>query len=247
MSFWGTTVITKLFTAIPFIGEDIVVWLWGDFSIGNATLNRFFSLHYLLPFIIVAMAIVHISLLHVSGSSNPVSCCSRMSKISFYPYFYYKDTFGFLVIVTFWYPLTVFFHPFIFTHAANFNPADPLVTPGHIVPEWYFLCFYAILRACPSKSGGIVCMFLAIVLIALLPILYTSPFKQRCLLYNSCFYNFSVIVYLLFKFGACPAAAPYMFYAQLCTTLYFAHFLLVLPCLSLLDRFLYSNISSLKI
>ena len=146
MSFWGATVITNLFSAIPFVGETIVYWLWGGFSVDNATLNRFFSLHYLLPFAITGAVLLHLTALHIDGSNNPLGVISAKDKVPFYPYYYIKDLFGVVVFLTFFF-LFVFYAPNSLGHPDNYIPADPLKTPAHIVPEWYFLPFYAILRA----------------------------------------------------------------------------------------------------
>jgi len=163
MSFWGATVITNLFSAIPYVGESISFWLWGGFSVDNATLNRFFSLHYLLPFLISGLALVHLALLHLEGSSNPLGVCTKVDKVSFYPYFVLKDLFGFfLFLLVFAYFL--FFEPNLMGHPDNYIRANALVTPTHIVPEWYFLPFYAILRSIPDKLGGVACMGLALVI-----------------------------------------------------------------------------------
>ena len=179
MSFWGATVITNLATAIPFIGQDIAYWLWGGFSVDSATLNRFFSLHFVLPFIIAALTIVHIALLHSSGSSDPLDLGNKGDFISFYPYYVIKDVFGlsgFLIVATF----LVFFKPNLLGHPDNYIKADPLVTPAHIVPEWYFLPFYAILRSVPSKLGGVAAMGSSIAIFLILPL---KPFLKRPLSY----------------------------------------------------------------
>jgi ubiquinol-cytochrome c reductase cytochrome b subunit len=177
MSFWGATVITNLFSAIPFIGDSIVGWLWGGFSVSNATLNRFFSLHYLVPFLIVGLVLVHLSLLHKDGSNNPLGINTNPDTISFYPYFYVKDLFSFLILVLF-FSFFVVFYPNVLGHADNYIPANPLVTPPHIVPEWYFLPFYAILRSIPDKLGGVVAMISAILILLLLPIINTSKIRS---------------------------------------------------------------------
>jgi ubiquinol-cytochrome c reductase cytochrome b subunit len=172
MSFWGATVITNLFSAIPLVGFSIVEWLWGGFSVDNATLNRFYSLHYLMPFLIAALTLVHLTLLHQHGSNNPLGINTNVDTISFYPYFYVKDAFSFLILLTI-FSFFVFFYPNALGHPDNYIPANPLVTPPHIVPEWYFLPFYAILRSIPDKLGGVVAMISAILALLLLPILNT--------------------------------------------------------------------------
>jgi len=177
MSFWGATVITNLFSAIPFVGSSIVEWLWGGFSVDNATLNRFFSLHYLLPFVIAGLTLLHLSLLHTNGSNNPIGVNTNMDTISFYPYFYVKDLFAFLILIV---SLLFFvlYYPNVLGHSDNYIPANPLVTPAHIVPEWYFLPFYAILRSIPDKLGGVAAMGGAILILLLLPILNTSDIRS---------------------------------------------------------------------
>ena len=157
MSFWGATVITNLFSAIPFIGGSIVEWLWGGFSVDNATLNRFFSLHYLMPFAIAGLTLVHLSLLHTVGSNNPLGVNTNVDSVSFYPYFYVKDLLAFFILIAL-FSFFVFFYPNALGHSDNYIPANPLVTPPHIVPEWYFLPFYAILRSIPDKLGGVAAM-----------------------------------------------------------------------------------------
>ncbi|MBI1274662.1 cytochrome b [bacterium] len=179
MSFWGATVITNLFSAVPLVGEHIVTWLWGGFSVDNPTLNRFFSLHYLLPFIIFALVALHVVALHIHGSSNPtgVEIKSNKDSIPFHPYYTVKDLFGFgiffLVFMAF-----VFYYPNVLGHPDNYIPADPMVTPAHIVPEWYFLPFYAILRAIPNKLGGVVAMISAILILFVIPWLDRSPVRS---------------------------------------------------------------------
>lgn len=178
MSFWGATVITNLFSAIPGIGQSIVQLLWGGFSVDNPTLNRFFSLHYLLPFLIAAVALLHLILLHQHGSNNPLGISSVVDRIPFYPYFYVKDLFGFFIFV--WvFSFFVIYAPNYLGHPDNYIEANPLVTPAHIVPEWYYLPFYAILRTVPDKLGGVLLMGIAIVILAILPVVDTSAFRSN--------------------------------------------------------------------
>lgn len=177
MSFWGATVITNLFSAIPFVGQSIVEWLWGGFSVSNATLNRFFSLHYLMPFVIAGVVLLHLTLLHKDGSNNPLGINTSVDYVSFYPYYYVKDLFAFFVFASV-FTFFVFFYPNALGHPDNYIPANPLVTPPHIVPEWYFLPFYAILRSIPDKLGGVVAMISAILVLLLLPVINTSEIRS---------------------------------------------------------------------
>jgi quinol-cytochrome oxidoreductase complex cytochrome b subunit len=171
-------VITNLASAIPKIGDNIAKWLWGGFSIDNATLNRLFSLHYLLPFILAGISLIHLVFLHLEGSTTPLGVCSKMDKISFYPYFVYKDLFGFFAILITIFSVFVFFAPNYLNHPDNYIKANPLVTPTHIVPEWYLLTFYAILRSIPDKLGGVVCMAAAILIFLSLPLVGQFKIKS---------------------------------------------------------------------
>ena len=235
MSFWGAKVITNLFSAIPFIGEDIVIWLWGGFSVDNPTLNRFFALHYLLPFIILGLVIIHIWALHIHGSGNPtgVEIKSEKDSIPFHPYYTIKDYFGigifFLVYFSF-----VFFAPNYLGHPDNYIPANPLVTPPHIVPEWYFLPFYAILRSIPDKLAGVLAMFGAIMILFALPWLDRSPTRSGH--YRPYFKIFTAIFVIVFAIlgyiGGQPPEEPYLSIGRVCTFLYFLHFLVILPLIS---------------
>ena len=191
MSFWGATVITNLFSAIPVIGGAIVEWLWGGFSVSNATLNRFFSLHYLMPFLIAGLTIVHLSLLHKTGSNNPLGINKNIEVVSFYPYFYVKDLLAFFVLIAL-FSFFVFFFPNYLGHADNYIPANPLVTPAHIVPEWYFLPFYAILRSIPDKLGGVIAIGGALVLLLLIPFIQSSEVRSAIFrpIYKFIFWRF---------------------------------------------------------
>jgi len=177
MSFWGATVITNLFSAIPLIGASIVEWLWGGFSVDNATLNRFFSLHYLMPFAIAGVTIIHLSLLHKIGSNNPLGINKLANNITFYPYFYVKDLLAFFYLIFFFFVFVIYYSNTL-GHPDNYIPANPMVTPAHIVPEWYFLPFYAILRSIPDKLGGVVAMGGAIILLAVLPFITNSTIRN---------------------------------------------------------------------
>ena len=239
MSLWGATVITNLFGAIPLVGESIVTLLWGGFSVDNPTLNRFFSLHYLIPFLITGVVVLHIWALHVPGNNNPVgiSVKSEQDTIPFHPYYTVKDGFAltlFLILFSYF----IFFAPNVLGHADNYIPANPLVTPAHIVPGWYLLPFYAILRAVPDKLGGVVLMFGAIFVMFLLPWLDTS--KVRSARYRPLFRQFFVLFILdcllLGYLGAKPAEGIYIILARIGTVYYFAHFLVILPILGLVEK-----------
>jgi quinol-cytochrome oxidoreductase complex cytochrome b subunit len=236
MSFWGATVITNLFSAIPFVGGAIVEWLWGGFSVSNATLNRFFSLHYLMPFVIAGLVIVHLSLLHKDGSNNPLGINTNVDTVSFYPYFYVKDLFSFLILVVF-FSFFVFYYPNALGHTDNYIPANPLSTPAHIVPEWYFLPFYAILRSIPDKLGGVVAMISAILILLLLPFINTS--KIRSSKFRPIFgiaYWFLVSDFLLLGWiGQKPVETPYIEVGMIATAFYFLFLLVLVPVIGLLE------------
>jgi ubiquinol-cytochrome c reductase cytochrome b/c1 subunit len=239
MSFWGATVITNLFSAIPAVGDTIVSFLWGGYSVGDPTLNRFFSLHYLLPFMIVGVVILHIWALHVPGNNNPTGIPIKSGKdaVPFHPYMTVKDSFAitlFMIFFAWW----VFFMPSYLGHADNYIPANPAVTPAHIVPEWYFLPFYAILRAIPDKLGGVLAMFGSIVVLALVPWLDTSRVRSAIYrpYYKWFFWFFVVVCVGLGWLGAKPAEGIYVYAARLLTAYYFAHFLIILPLLGLFER-----------
>ena len=237
MSFWGATVITNLFSAIPYAGGAIVEWLWGGFSVDNATLNRFYSLHYLMPFVIAGLTIVHLSLLHKDGSNNPLGINKNIDTIPFYPYFYVKDLFSFLILVAL-FSFFVFYYPNALGHADNYIPANPLVTPAHIVPEWYFLPFYAILRSIPDKLGGVIAMVSAILVLLLLPILNTSEVRSsKFRPIFGIFYWFIVSDFLILGWiGQKPVETPFIEIGQIGTLFYFAAFLVFLPLIGLLEK-----------
>ncbi len=242
MSFWGATVITNLFSAIPVIGGLIVEWLWGGFSVSNPTLNRFFSLHYLLPFLIVALVFIHLSLLHKDGSNNPLGINKNMDTISFYPFFYVKDLFG-LSILFFLFFLFICYAPNLLGHPDNYIPANPLVTPAHIVPEWYFLPFYAILRSIPDKLGGVIAMISAILILLLLPILNTSVI--RCSKFRPIFsisYWFLVADFILLGWiGQKPVESPYIELGMTATFFYFFYFLIFIPIVGIIEAKLFTR------
>jgi ubiquinol-cytochrome c reductase cytochrome b subunit len=239
MSFWGATVITNLFSAIPVVGDAIVTWLWGGFAVDNPTLNRFFALHYLLPFIIVAVVALHVVALHVHGSNNPLGIDPRgpQDTVPFHPYYTMKDGFGVVVFLIVYAGFT-FFAPDYMGHPDNYIPANPLVTPEHIVPEWYFLPFYAILRAVPDKLGGVLAMFGAIAVLFVLPWLDTS--RVRSATFRPIYKWFMwVLVVDVVVLGFCGANPPQGFWiplAQVATVYYFFHFLILLPILGKIER-----------
>ena len=239
MSLWGATVITNLFGAIPLVGDSIATWLWGGFSVDNPTLNRFFSLHYLIPFLIFGVVILHIWALHVPGNNNPVgiSVKSEQDTVPFHPYYTVKDGFA-LVLFMILFSYFVFFAPNVLGHADNYIPANPLVTPAHIVPEWYLLPFYAILRAVPDKLGGVIAMVGAIFILFVLPWLDTSKIRSARYrpLFKQFFLIFVVNCLVLGYLGAMPAEGVYITLARICTIYYFAHFLIILPLLGLVEK-----------
>ena len=236
MSFWGATVITNLFSAIPYIGSSIVEWLWGGFSVDNATLNRFFSLHYLMPFLIVGLTAIHLTLLHEEGSNNPLGNNTNIESISFYPYFYVKDLLGFWVLLALL-SYFVFFAPNALGHPDNYIQANALVTPPHIVPEWYFLPFYAILRSIPDKLGGVAAMGGAIVVLLFLPALNTSGTRSSKFrpIFKYAYWAFVLDFFLLGWIGQKPVESPYIEIGMAATFFYFLFFLWLLPLIGLIE------------
>jgi len=236
MSFWGATVITNLVSAIPIVGPSIVEWLWGGFSVDNATLNRFFSIHYLLPFAITGLVIVHIALLHKDGSNNPLGIDSSTDKIPFYPYCYVKDLFNALLFIVF-FSVFLFYYPNLLGHPDNYIPANPMVTPAHIVPEWYFLPFYAILRSIPDKLGGVLAMFGAIVVLFLIPFINQSEVRSSTFrpIYRKLFWFLFADFVILGWIGQKVVESPYIEVGQIATVLYFLFFCVILPGLGVLE------------
>jgi len=236
MSFWGATVITNLVTAVPLFGNDIVLWLWGGYSIGNATLNRFFSLHFLLPFIIFAVSAIHIILLQHHSSNNPCGVVFQADMIPFSPYYLIKDVWGILLFLAF-YGFFLFYAPNLLNHPDNYIKANPLVTPAHIVPEWYFLPFYAILRAVPDKLFGVIALLLAIIVLAFLPFISLAVTRSI---------RFRPLSKVLFYFIACDAALlgwvggkvasyPYVQIGQFAAFFYFLYFLVLSPAVEYIE------------
>uniref|UniRef100_A0AAU6QDR4 Cytochrome b n=1 Tax=Laelaps nuttalli TaxID=2902835 RepID=A0AAU6QDR4_9ACAR len=227
MSFWGATVITNLLSAIPYIGMDLTYWIWGGFSVSNATLTRFFSLHFILPFILAVLVIIHIVFLHETGSSNPLGTPFNLDKITFSPYFIIKDLFGIFMLMVF-FLIVIFLYPSMFFDPENYIPANSLVTPPHIQPEWYFLFAYAILRSIPNKLGGVIGLFLSIIILLTLPMLNNKKFMfvSFNIISKIMFWYLVNIFLLLTYFGACPVEDPYVFLSQIFTVMYFMYFLI---------------------
>nr|YP_009178072.1 cytochrome b [Lithobates okaloosae]AJW75363.1 cytochrome b [Lithobates okaloosae] len=237
MSFWGATVITNLLSAAPYIGSDLVQWIWGGFSVDNATLTRFFTFHFILPFIIAAASMIHLLFLHQTGSSNPTGLNSNLDKVSFHPYFSYKDLFGFTIMLGALAALSTF-APNLLGDPDNFTPANPLVTPPHIKPEWYFLFAYAILRSIPNKLGGVLALLFSILILFLMPIIHTS--KLRSLMFRPIakifFWTLIANTAILTWIGGQPVEDPFIVIGQITSGLYFLIFVLLIPTLGLLEN-----------
>ena len=227
ISFWGATVITNLFSAIPYIGRDLVQWIWGGFSVDNATLTRFFTFHFVLPFIIAAASLVHILFLHQSGANNPLGISTQLDKVPFHPYFTFKDIVGFVIILSILLLISLF-DPYLLGDPDNFIPANPLVTPAHIQPEWYFLFAYAILRSIPNKLGGVIALVVSVAILIILPFTHVSQFRSLTFypLNQIIFWLFISILILLTWIGARPVEDPYIITGQILTVLYFSFFIL---------------------
>ena len=239
MSFWGATVITNLFSAIPLIGKDIVDWLWGGFAVDNPTLNRFFSLHFTFPFLIVGMVLIHLILLHEVGSNNPLGITLKTENIPFYPYFYTKDLFG-LMVLFFVFFIFIFFVPNTLGHPDNYIEANPMKTPLHIVPEWYFLPFYAILRSIPNKIGGVLAMFGSLIILLTIPFTNSSEIRSTTFrpLFKICYWMLVITFLLLGWIGQCPVEYPYTEIGIISMIYYFAFFLLIIPFLGKFEAYL---------
>lgn len=240
MSHWGATVITNLLSAIPFIGQDIVPFIWGGFSVSNPTIQRFFALHYLLPFILAALVVLHFIALHTNGSSNPIGITGNIDRISMHPYFIFKDLITVFVFL-FVFCLFVFFSPNTLGHPDNYIPGNPLVTPASIVPEWYLLPFYAILRSIPDKLGGVIAMFGAIL------ILLSLPYTDRSIIRGNSFKALSKFFFYLFLFnflllgnlGQLHVEIPFINLGIYATIFYFSYFVIIVPAISSLENILF--------
>jgi len=238
MSLWGATVITNLMSAIPWVGQDIVEFIWGGFSVNNATLNRFFALHFVLPFVLAALALMHLIALHDSaGSGNPLGVSGNYDRLPFAPYFIFKDLitiFLFIVVLS----VFVFFMPNVLGDSENYVMANPMQTPPAIVPEWYLLPFYAILRSIPNKLLGVIAMFSAILILLVMP--FTDLGRSRGLQFRPlskfAFFAFVANFLILMQLGAKHVESPFIEFGQISTVLYFSHFLIIVPLVSLLEN-----------
>lgn len=239
ISFWGATVITNLLSAIPYLGIDLVQWLWGGFAVDNATLTRFFIIHFLLPFIVIAITIIHLLFLHQTGSNNPLGINRNNDKIPFHPYFSLKDIFGFILIFIFLLFLTILF-PYKLGDPDNFIPANPLVTPPHIQPEWYFLFAYAILRSIPNKLGGVIALVFSIAILFFIPLINFKKFQrtQFYFINQIIFWFLLILVILLTWIGARPVEIPFIFSGQILTILYFSYYFINPLIFKFLDKFI---------
>nr|YP_009382752.1 cytochrome b [Odorrana wuchuanensis]AOR39636.1 cytochrome b [Odorrana wuchuanensis] len=237
MSFWGATVITNLLSAVPYFGTDLVQWVWGGFSVDNATLTRFFTFHFILPFIVAATSIIHLLFLHQTGSSNPAGLNSNLDKVTFHPFFSYKDLLGFVIMLGILATLSSF-APNLLGDPDNFTPANPLVTPPHIKPEWYFLFAYAILRSIPNKLGGVLALLLSIMILLLMPLVHTS--KLRSLMFRpiakTSFWTLVAVTAILTWIGGQPVEDPFITIGQISSGLYFFIFAFITPMLGLLEN-----------
>nr|YP_010538718.1 cytochrome b [Sclerotia fui]UYE92329.1 cytochrome b [Sclerotia fui] len=241
MSFWGATVITNLLSAIPYLGTSIVQWIWGGFAVDNATLTRFFALHFILPFIISALVMIHLLFLHQTGSFNPLGTSNNIDKVKFHPYFTSKDLMGFVITLMI-FTLFILMYPYMMGDPDNFSPADPLVTPAHIKPEWYFLFAYAILRSIPNKLGGVIALFLSILVLIIMP-LFKKKIKSNTFypINKTLFWMFSSTSMLLTWIGAKPVEDPYILTGQILTLMYFMYFPLLFIMSKMWDYLMFSK------
>ena len=247
ISLWGATVITNLLSAIPFIGQDFVEFVWGGFSVNNATLNRFFSLHYLLPFVLAGLTAMHLLTLHEHGSNNPLGVTGNSDRMPFHPYFTFKDlvtVFVFLVLLG----IFVIYMPNALGHSDNYIPANPISTPSSIVPEWYLLPFYAILRSIPNKLLGVIAIFISLLILLSLPVLDTSEIRgnQYRPLIKVSFWLFVIVFFILMFIGSQHVETPYVEIGAIATAVYFAWFIIIVPIIGIIENTL-NNILNIYI
>nr|YP_001974642.1 cytochrome b [Rhagophthalmus lufengensis]ABI14550.1 cytochrome b [Rhagophthalmus lufengensis] len=241
MSFWGATVITNLLSAIPYIGTTILQWIWGGFAITNATLTRFFTFHFILPFVIMALSIIHLMFLHQTGSNNPLGTNSNIDKIPFHPYFTFKDLVSFMIMMMLLIILTLY-SPYGLSDPDNFTPANPLVTPAHIKPEWYFLFAYAILRSIPNKLGGVLALLMSIMVLIFMPLFKKKMQSNSFYPINKIlFWSFLSITILLTWIGTRPVEEPFIITGQVLTVMYFSYFPLLFISSKFWDNLMFNN------
>nr|YP_010275975.1 cytochrome b [Tuberolachnus salignus]UGY86210.1 cytochrome b [Tuberolachnus salignus] len=237
MSFWGATVITNLLSAIPYLGNSIVIWIWGGFSINNATLTRFFSIHFILPFIIMLFIIIHLMFLHLTGSNNPLGINSNFDKINFSPYFIIKDLMG-MIMFMWMFILLILMFPYLLNDHNNFIMANPMITPNHIQPEWYFLFSYTILRTIPNKLGGVIALLSSILILFILPMLNNKKFLSNKFypINKILFWNFIMTFFMLTWIGMNPVEYPFIIMGQIFTMIYFSYFFMNFYIMKLWDK-----------
>ena len=236
MSFWGATVITNMVTAIPFGGQTIVEWLWGGFTVNAPTLRRFYTVHFLLPFIIAGVTLIHLALLHKDGSNSPIGSDTGVDDVPFYPYYFAKDLFAFTCFILF-FGVFVFFFPNLLNHPDNCIPADPMETPKHLVPEWYFLPFYAILRSIPHKAAGIVAMGGAILILLVIPYTYTGYIRNTTYrpLFKVFYWLLVADFITLMWVGQAPITDPFILLGQVASVYYFSFFIFIIPIIGIIE------------
>nr|WGL40199.1 cytochrome b [Aporia hippia] len=242
MSFWGATVITNLLSAIPYLGNKLLYWIWGGFAVDNATLTRFYTFHFILPFIILMMSMIHLLFLHQTGSNNPLGMNSNLDKIPFHPYFTFKDLIGFIIILFILIMLTLT-NPYMLGDPDNFIPANPLITPIHIQPEWYFLFAYAILRSIPNKLGGVIALLMSILILVILPFTFNKKIQgiQFYPINQIIFWTMITTIILLTWIGARPVETPYILTGQILTIIYFSYYIINPIINKLWDKFIFYN------
>jgi ubiquinol-cytochrome c reductase cytochrome b subunit len=242
ISFWGATVITNLLSAIPYLGNSIVIWIWGGFSINNATLTRFFSIHFILPFIIILFTFIHLFFLHLTGSNNPLGINRNFDKITFSPYFIIKDIIGLIIFIWLFFILTLIF-PYLLNDHNNFIIANPIITPNHIQPEWYFLFSYSILRAIPNKLGGVIALLISILILLIIPLLNNKNFLRNKFypLRKILFWIFIITFIILTWIGIQPVEFPFIKLGQIFTIIYFSYFFINFYLIKIWDIILKNN------